>query len=374
MTKFKYIISALFVSIVAVSLPITIFVTPADLVIKSENRKVEPFPHIHNLKKSEIIAFIEKLDRYLEDRVPFKEFIYQNFAQYYKKNTISVDYSKAIEGNDGWLFLGNDYNNVLNQHTRSLQLDKTSQKNFINNIKELSSVYPSAYTTVLVCPDKHGIYWENIPRLVKGITEHRLAEKKIVNLRENNINVIDLYKVLKQAKKTELIYYKTDTHWNPLGAEAGFREFYKQLSEKISLALLNFELYEYDTKNNFQGDLTGIGGYLWLNESVPVFKPKYKVDWIYNGKEVSDYTHLSPDLWIPTNSVFVTNNKAPNKLRVFWCGDSFADNLAPFITLSFKNIRYIPREKCLVSNKNFIKDIKSFEPDLIVWETVERDL
>ena len=374
MAKFKYILSAIFVAFITISLPVMVLITQDDQIIKSENRKVTAFPLIHNFSKREVKDFIEKLNKYVEDRMPFKEYVYQNFARYYRKNTVSADFSRTVEGNDGWLFLGNDYNNVLNQHTRPVPLDEIKQRDFVTNIKEMMAAYPSAYTTVLVCPDKHGIYWENIPRYISSLTEQRLAEKKIADLKENNINVIDLYSALKKGKEAENIYYKTDTHWNPKGAEVGFKEFYRQLSEKINLAKLDFDLYEYDTNNNFKGDLTSYGGYLWLDESVLVFKHKYKVNWIFNGEARSDYTDLSPDLWMPTSSSFVTNKKAPNKLRVFWCGDSFSTSLAPFITLSFENIHYIAKKQCLVSNKELIKDIKDFKPDLIVWQTVERDL
>ena len=105
-----------------------------------------------------------------------------------------------------------------------------------------------------------------------------------------------------------------------------------------------------------------------------LFKPKYKVDWVYNGKEISDYTHLSPQLAIPTNSHFMRNVNAPNKQRVFWCGDSFSSALAPFITLSFENIRYLSNAQCTLSNPKFLTEISNFKPNLIVYETVERDL
>lgn len=374
MTKFKYIISALFVSIITVSLPVTIFITPSDQVIKSENRKVEPFPKIQKIKKSELIKFVDNFAKFIEDRMPLKEQVFDNFAQYYRKNTISVDYSRAIEGNDGWLFLGNNYSNVLYQHTKELSLDENSRKYINENIKAMNKAFPSAYVTVLVCPDKHGIYWEKIPNYIKSSKEYRFSEKKIDNLKNNNINVIDLYSALKEAKKSSQVYYQTDTHWNPRGAEAGFREFYKQLSSKVSLSKLDFDLYKYGQQDIFQGDLTHIGGFLWLKESVPVFKPMYKVDWVYNGKNISDYTNLSPGLTNPNSSHYVTNYKAPNKQRVFWCGDSFSSALAPFITLSFENIHYLSRHQCHTSNPNFINEIKEFKPDIIVWETVERDL
>lgn len=374
MTKLKIILTTLFVAVIIVSLPLKIITTDKDQVIKSENRKVVPFPTIHKVKKREIIDFIETLDKYVEDRLPFKEYVFFNFGPYYKRNTNSVDYSNAIEGSNDWLFLGNNYNNVINQHIHDQTLDETTRKGFNKRIQEMSRAYPTAFTTVLVCPDKLGIYWENIPKYLRGKVEFRFADKKIKNLKENNINVIDLYAALKEAKKIDTVYYKTDTHWNPKGAEAGFREFYKQLSKKISLKKLDYDLYEYGKKDGFQGDLTHIGGFFWLKETVPVFKPKYKVDWVYNGKEISDYTHLSPELAIPTNSHFMTNVNAPNKQRVFWCGDSFSSALAPFITLSFENIRYLSNAQCTLSNPKFLTEISNFKPNLIVYETVERDL
>lgn len=374
MKKINFILSTLFVAVTIVSLPVMIMTTDKDKVIKSENRKVTPFPKIHKVKKSEIIAFIESLNNYVEDRLPLKEYVFINFGSFYRQHTISVDYSDAVEGNNGWIFLGNNYNNVLNQHIHDQSTNVVEGKEFSKKILEMSNAYPSAYTTVLVCPDKHGIYWENIPKYLRGNVEFRLAEKKINKLKENNINVIDLYAALKEAKKKDKVYYQTDTHWNPKGAEAGFREFYKQLSEKISLQKLDYDLYEYGKQGGFQGDLARIAGMMWLTETVPVFKPRYKVDWIYNDKEVYDYTHLPPNLATPTNAHFVTNKKAPNKQRVFWCGDSFSDALAPFITLSFENIRYLARSQCKLSNPRFLVEISNFKPDLVVYETVERDL
>ena len=70
----------------------------------------------------------------------------------------------------------------------------------------------------------------------------------------------------------------------------------------------------------------------------------------------------------------MTNVNAPNKQRVFWCGDSFSSALAPFVTLSFENIRYLAKAQCKLSNLKFFEEIGNFKPDLIVYETVERDL
>ena len=180
MTKLKIILTTLFVAVILVSLPLMIITTDNDQVIKSENRKIVPFPTI------------ETLDKYVEDRLPFKEYVFFNFGPYYKQNTISVDYSKAIEGNKDWLFLGNNYNNVINQHIRELPLDETTRKDFNRLIQEMNLAFPTAYTTVLVCPDKLGIYWENIQKYLRGKVEFRLDEKKIKNIKKNNINVIEL--------------------------------------------------------------------------------------------------------------------------------------------------------------------------------------
>ncbi|MDY6420736.1 MAG: hypothetical protein SPL03_09340, partial [Succinivibrio dextrinosolvens] len=80
MKKINFILSTLFVAVTIVSLPVMIMTTDKDKVIKSENRKVTPFPKIHKVKKSEIIAFIESLNNYVEDRLPLKEYVFINFG------------------------------------------------------------------------------------------------------------------------------------------------------------------------------------------------------------------------------------------------------------------------------------------------------
>ena len=373
--KLNYVISSLFAAITLISLPVTILLTPDDAVIESENRVITPFPKMAEFTKGEFRFFFVMLDKYVEDRLPFKDVIFKKLAQYYNDNITSVNFPTAIEGNNDWLFLGDSYKNVISQHIKDLPLDLEENAELIQLLLAMKNAYPKAYTTVLVCPDKHGIYWEELPNYLRQKKEYRLALKKIHNLREHNVNVIDLYPALKaeHTKKDNILYYKTDTHWSPNGAEAGFREFYRQLSDKISLSPLNFDLYEYSKKDNFQGDLVVIGGFYNHKETISEFIPKYKVDWIYNGEKKHDYSNLTVNLAFPNTSHYMTNSRAPNDLRVFWCGDSFSIALAPFVNLAFKHVHYLSGYNCKLKNNSFLNDLREFKPDLIIYEIIERN-
>ncbi len=146
---------------------------------------------------------------------------------------ISVDPKQAIIGRDGWLYLGDMY-----AQTRTVDRSSPTETDFslgkkIGGAAKAWDAYLSGKSVklfrVMVGPNKGTIYPEHLPIWAKppspNVTDALFAGT-------GHSQYVDLRKPLLAAKEkhSEPLYYKTDTHWNSLGAGIGFRAFAQQVA------------------------------------------------------------------------------------------------------------------------------------------------
>src|SRR3989338_6714146 len=72
--------------------------------------------------------------------------------------------------------------------------------------------------------DKTSIYPEFLPNYIKVSNKNHRIDKFIKILRKKSADfpLLDLRPILLEAKKNEIIYHETDTHWNARGAHYGY--------------------------------------------------------------------------------------------------------------------------------------------------------
>ena len=70
-----------------------------------------------------------------------------------------------------------------------------------------------------IAPDKHTIYFENMPSYITKVRDYSAADQLYDVLQNrNNITVVDLREDLVSNKEKSQLYFKVDTHWNYHGA------------------------------------------------------------------------------------------------------------------------------------------------------------
>lgn len=195
-----------------------------------ENRTLAPFPAWpHNF--SGLLKYPARVDKYVSDNFGLRD----QFILFYEKvkfGLLKSSNGKVMVGKDGWLFQNNrrywhDYvmqrplGNAALRHWRILLEERQDwlRQRGINFL-------------VVVAPNKQTIYPEYLPAYfhISGKQTAREQFARYLKYSKSRLHYLDLSPFILDAKKQgELLYYKTDTHWNYNGAYVGYRAITKAL-------------------------------------------------------------------------------------------------------------------------------------------------
>lgn len=280
-----------------------------------------------------------------------------------KKNILQSSITpKVLIGREGWLFLQEeDGRKVTQQSLGVYQYAPDQLKTWALNIRQRhfwAQKYGMDYVLV-IAPNKSTIYPEFLPLRFQALDQTRSREQLIRALPE--IPIIDLTDSIKKYKQEGLLYYKTDTHWNALGAYFGYRALVRSLPAPYSaIPMLQNEINNADTKVR-SGDLgrmslDGTNSREAIRYLVPE-NPKARAKeerTTSDGQTVNTLVYHQADTSLPS---------------VFFDHDSYFKDLEPLFAEHFSESTF------LWGFQDFHADlIRKKNVDLIVDEFVERAL
>ncbi len=286
---------------------------------------------------------------------------------------ISSDEEKTVLGNNEWMFLGNSYGSVIdkskdNYEVSTEQLD--SNERFFEKINLISKKVNADFKFV-VAPNKHSIYGENI-----GFdTKVGAYSYYNYNKRHDNSDMVSHFRKIKKNNPRDL-YFKTDTHWNDLGAFHGYQYIMTNTLNGMYKKLpynLNFSNVEHNG-----GDLArfiNITDYVSDKNVSVTNKVDDKVIRInLKGYEEIE-TNIQGDI---TNSeiknpIKIINVNALNDLTILWLHDSFGRAMSPYMHLTFREITHQHYSYAFENMLNFEQLAKDTNPDIIIISVVERN-
>lgn len=354
-------------------------------VIASEKRKVTPYQELPALKKRAVKAYFQNLDRYIADRLMYKDQAVRlmmdvtgNPERYFH-----YDLDKGMIGSGGYVFLGNRYANVIERHFhQNFTLNEDATAGMLKmhaGLRDAASEVGGDYT-LFVAPNKHGIYCEFFNDQIKDpgacTRQDRITRNLIGKLEEQGINVVYPFDSLRQ-RRDERIYWKTDTHWNLKGAGYGFQALIESLNANGSThSAYSLQIPGYVvTPSQRMGDLGAIVG---LSRDFPIDDVSYEltydpaVRWKVKGGDFElrpnhEAEASGPRKWICD----MENSQAVNHARLLVFGDSFLANLSHHLNLHFSHIRYASHGR---SPEEIRQMIMEFRPDHVIYEIVERNM
>jgi len=196
---------------------------PNDEVFRQTENRNKTSLQEWNWDKIALKSNFSQMDNFISDRLTFR-YSFVKMSHIIQDQSIENE-KRVIVGKNGWLFLGNDYNQTINQYRGIKQLKEKELKNWFSFFENIDAYLANQKIPlyILIPPDKHRIYPEFLPDHLskKGISpyEQILAKNK-------NLQIIDLLNTLqKKNKKSEhLLYYKTDSHWNFYGAYLAYQK------------------------------------------------------------------------------------------------------------------------------------------------------
>lgn len=221
MKAINYVFTLLF--LVIITLPL-IFIDTKSTISEQENRTLAVFPDVINdgkINREAILHFSKLIDDYIGDRFGFKKEAVA-FIHSINRKSGAMQQGAVIFGREDWLFYstpvdGDNINDFLKMNLFSQeQIDR-----FIINIEDrLAWCNNNGIKFIfLIAPNKHNIYPEYYPvKRPRGITR----TDQIINSLPDNLKDVVIYPrdyILSKKADSDLeLYYKTDTHWNMLGA------------------------------------------------------------------------------------------------------------------------------------------------------------
>jgi hypothetical protein len=273
-------------------------------------------------------------------------------------------FNGAVVGRDGWLFYTGEESIMDHQNTTPLSKAKIS--NLQKRLDKLNASLEERGTMLLVVipPNKDTIYPQFMPDEIPVLGEESRLDQFVKYMRENgNTPVVDLRQTLLNASQSENVYFKTDTHWNSMGAYYGYVEIMKALSRKYpDLTPHPLSDFEYKNVGSSTRDISIIMGLPNYKEEDWVFIPKFEV----NLTEAKNATSNG----IPYIRTVRNKNDSLPQLVVY--GDSFYGGLAQFVEPHFGRVKFIP----FTTDSNIwsLDWLQQENPDIVIIEIVERYL
>ncbi len=297
-----------------------------------------------------------------------------------KEYGISLSPNQVIFGKDGFLFLGDQYNKPLSAARgfypqMDLEIQHTTKA--MNAWQDRIKQYGVDGFHIMIAPNKHSVYADKLPNWAQT-TKPTLMDIFFQSM-ENNI-FVDVRGGLEEARtwQEHPLFYKTDTHWNSLGAMYAYFELHNQLSTKHPNInwLSPDDLVLQPPVKRGGGDLASFLRVPYFQDEEPtvkIIKPTMLTSIQYelpSGKTTA--LNNNPNLLMPPHPLLIETPEALNDLRVLWLRDSTGTALSPYLAATFKHLVHQKYTAISNSPKKLEKMIADFQPQLILITVIER--
>jgi alginate O-acetyltransferase complex protein AlgJ len=237
---------------------------------------------------------------------------------------------KVLRGKDDWLFLDNDANQVLKQHTGEIRFSEKDLEDW-RVLLETRSAWLERHGIpyfLLIAPNQHSIYPEQLPEGVE-LSPERPVRQLVEHLdaRGSSVRLIDPTPALTEAKRKKLVYSKTDSHWNFYGAFVTYDRLMEEVGEVVEVNRLSEDELDFA-----EVDLIGGLGYKVEPHESSTF---------VMVRHMPKHARLISDNCVINNGSLVELScaEAPDTTCLF-LGDSFSVNLLLFLAESFRHLVY----------------------------------
>lgn len=313
----------------------------------SENRQLSEFPKLKTEEGINIQWFPQAGEYFQEHFALRNEFVTANALLSGKvMGTSTAD--GVIQGTDGWLY----YKDSLSDYLGEELLSERSLFNIAHTLSMMQENLESRGVKFLftVAPNKNSLYGENMPYYDSMKVS---GEKNLNNLQryleQEHVSYADLYGSFLQEE--EVLYHKTDSHWNNKGAAMAAEILLSALRKDHA----SYVEEPYKVKKDFIGDLDEMLYPLATTPDEEIYYDKQPT-FAYVGEVGSNFDP----------KITTVNPVKSGSLVMF--RDSFGNALLPFMADAYANAyfsRGVPYQ---------ISEVDEKSADAVVVERAERFL
>ena len=328
-----------------------------------EKRKLVPFPAF-KWNSNTATQFPAQFEVFFNDHFGFRD----NLAQIHYLIDVKLKSSstpRVLIGTEDWFFY------IDPNDGKCLEDFRGNDSLTLEQLKTWRSVLETRYYWLkllgirylfVVAPDKQTIYGEYIPSRIRRVGNQSRYDQLLEYMKDSEVPILDLRPALLKAKANALVYFKTDTHWNDVGAAVAQYEIIRYFSKYYSkLQPVTFLPEDFSL-----ADRTGDIAYM-LNLSTPLKEKALTLRKPLPDCNIQSFEG-SPQLNLRER--FVTYCKA-NSSRILIFRDSFFETLQPYISQYFSNSYYIWTYPNFDAFEHFVE---STSPSIVIEERVERHL
>lgn len=274
------------------------FFTPDKAESNAENRVLAQKPILGRTGDK---TYTEVYEKYYTDQFAMRE----GFLKFYLKSDILLN-KTDVKG----YYLENDW--ILQKN--SLRLSESEGKSYSNIINEYGTLLKKRGKDVyyVSTPQKENILTSLLPSYSNINILLRNSERFMTGINKENIHLLNLRdKLLENFTQEEIkeFYFKTDNHWNSIGAYNGFKFIIDEISKgsKLNIKLNDNSYTTIYAKNK---DFLGV-----YNKNLYELYPlNEKIPYVYNkeSKQRSYYLHSGKEfIPVDSSSIIATGIKSP---------------------------------------------------------------
>ncbi|GAB3795880.1 hypothetical protein GCM10028819_12500 [Spirosoma humi] len=353
--------------IVAILFALVLFLPTLDQVLglssrfsSTENRQLKGMPP---LNFPHVRSFVKQFDRYYKENFGWRNALFYVYSRW-KFNILKESPlpEKVVVGKEGWLYLGNSYNKVIDQHRGLQPLSADSARRIASHLiqrqQELAQQGIRLY--IFVAPDSHTIYPEFLPDHLQPSDKPSRLDVLKQAIAQTNLHFVDIRDTLRAAKRDHVVYYQTDTHWNEYGTLIGCASLLNHIRhDQPAIPPIRLADYHIERQKGGAGDLTTMLT-LQNEQKDPIYyyiKPA--------PERLGHQTALIPNEAIGYPSTRFTGSGSG---RLFFVGDSFSHGMMNYLPGYFRESYFMRGSKLDPAL------VKAERPTIVVIEVVERNI
>lgn len=287
----------------------------------------------------------------------------------------------ALLGRENWLFLAADSNRVRDQIAGRFPVSPTIKDNYRKTFDERRRKFRDLGLPYLffIAPTKERICAEHLP---SGLPiDFDMMPANVIRrfLQEDGSDLISLDTALRDEHSRHETFYRTDTHWNYIGAHRAYQEVIKAAAKVVDCGQPHARA-DFGSRiiRDYRGDLADREKVAFVGDEYPLLtiEPtsldsnalfRENVEELFDptgdvfNVEVAEHLKVSP-----SRATLVLGNKNKRLPKALVFRDSFTSPLAPMMARHFREVIYVWRPDILFSL------IESEKPDIVIHIMVDR--
>lgn len=319
------------VFLAAICLPVGDIFLGLDPTRLSEKRRLAPPPVVRSRQPLEV-SYTAAFESWWNDSFGFRPSLVVGYSRSLLALGVSPTPS-VIVGRSGWLFFAGDEALAAYRAVQPLrEQELAAWQRRIEARRDWLAARGIRYL-VVIAPNKETIYPEFMPAHLNRVREVTRLDQLVTRLRaESTVAIVDPREILRAAKADDVLYFRTDTHWNDAGAWLLYREILARLRLWYpELEPTPVTAFARVSRNGWSGDLAtmlGLDGR--LSEERLLLEPR--------GVPVARVADPGPRPADPQRRLSAAERESTARLRVVMFHDSFGLSLQPFLSESFSRI------------------------------------